>query len=549
MASPIRLLLPFLAFFPAPRWAAPFCASGPVIELTLGNCSVRVADQSDVQSWGFPVDIEGADSLCVVPSTVVANTFIMTANICNDSNLINLDGLKLTPEQCRSRRGGFVTEEEAKKLPFASTDGLADANPNWEKLGNRIDAAAHATLRFLDDTVSMVVGFLSVGQKSTASHLGLALGSVLLQTLKDQDLIAARSFSIDAGSQSIQFPRRGSLVLGGYDRASYVASSYREYPVNSGRVGERYCPLQVPVTQINMTGIRVDPRTGEEHTISSVILTRSSNTPFCLEPYDNLFRLPSTKPVTDWFADVTGWNDGLATVKEYSSKLVDLEPGLVFSSKAPSFDGSMTIEVSGDMVVEIPLYELWRPLRGLDAHGTYQLNNNYTELQIYAAEGEGDAAVLGKAFLSQVYLFVDYDATPPIFRLTPRGEGVVPTGAVSSAPCPAEGLRPADKGLIGVGSVLGALILGLVGYAVYRCYPWAGAGKGQGGEGSPPPELAREQGKAATNQTPPDGKGNGSGGAAATTGSRGVEKRRAVASTNPAINDRAASTNASINIR
>jgi hypothetical protein len=87
---------------------------------------------------------------------------------------------------------------------------------------------------------------------------------------------------------------------------------------------------------------------------------------------------------------------------EYSSKVIDLEPGFVFPSKAPSFDGSMTLLINGSMIVDIPLYELWRPLRGLGTDGEYELDTNYTELQIYATEGDGNAAVLGKAFLSQV---------------------------------------------------------------------------------------------------------------------------------------------------
>lgn len=284
MLPPTRLLLPLFTLLPAPGWAAPFCASGPVIELSLGNCSVRIDGQSDVHSWGWSVDIVGADTLCVVPSTVVSTTFLMTANICNGTERTNLDNITLTAQQCRSRRGGFITEDHAQDLLDAPIDGLAAANPNWENFSNRITKAAHATFKLVDDAVTMVVGFISAGQKSTASHLGLAKGSIFLQTLKDQGLIAARSFALDVGSQSTEFPRRGSLVLGGYDRGSYAASSYREFSVGD-KVGERFCPLQVPVTQITMTGTRIDPTTGKEKTTSSVVQTRSSNSLFCLEPY------------------------------------------------------------------------------------------------------------------------------------------------------------------------------------------------------------------------------------------------------------------------
>ena len=108
------------------------------------------------------------------------------------------------------------------------------------------------------------------------------------------------------------------------------------------------------------------------------------------------------KAVKDWFTELTGWNNASATVQQYSKNAVDIERGLVFTSKAPSFDGSMTIVINGSMIVEIPLYELWRPLRGLNTDGEYELDHEYNELQIYASEGDIDAAVLGKAFLSQV---------------------------------------------------------------------------------------------------------------------------------------------------
>jgi len=300
MLPPTRLLLPLFVLLPAPGWAAPFCASGPVIKLPLGNCTIRMDGQSDVHSWGLPVKVEGADTLCVVPSTVVSTTFLMTANICNDTERTNLDNITLTAQQCRSRRGGFITEDHAQDLLDAPIDGLAAANPNWARLDNKITSAARVTLTFFDNTMSMVIGFLSAGQKSTASHLGLAKGSIFLQALKEQGLIAARSFALDVGSQSIQFPRAGSLVLGGYDRASYAAPSYKEFPISDGEVGKRFCPLQVPVTQITLTGTGVDSITGKEKTVSSVVQTRSSNTLFCLEPYALLPSFCPNSPPARW---------------------------------------------------------------------------------------------------------------------------------------------------------------------------------------------------------------------------------------------------------
>jgi hypothetical protein len=190
---------------------------------------------------------------------------------------------------------------------------------------------------------------------------------------------------------------------------------------------------------------------------------------------------------------IEGWLSGLlrppsqtVAPAEYSSALINLEPGLVYPAAAGSFNGSMSITIDNNMTVEIPLGELWRPLRGLNARGEVVLNDSYNELQIYGSPVAQYASVLGKAFLSQVrrrpvvdilrqqkahikqvYLFVDYDAQPPVFRLTARSPNALAPVAVSSASCRG-GLSAEDKGLIGLGSALGALILGLLAYVLYR---------------------------------------------------------------------------------
>ncbi len=85
---------------------------------------------------------------------------------------------------------------------------------------------------------------------------------------------------------------------------------------------------------------------------------------------------------------------------EYKDTLNNLEPGLVYASG--SFNGTMTVILEDGMKVEIPNYELWRPLRGLDSDGNIILHSHYNELQVYGNPSLLDAPVLGKAFLSQV---------------------------------------------------------------------------------------------------------------------------------------------------
>ena len=134
---------------------------------------------------------------------------------------------------------------------IGSPDGIEEANPNWTRFGNEINKTARPTLEVVDEKISMPVALITAGQNSGASHLGLALESVFLRTLKDEGLIAARSFALDVGSQSIAFPRRGSLILGGYDRSSFIASS-TSYPVTES-LNDRSCPFKVFVTDISLS--------------------------------------------------------------------------------------------------------------------------------------------------------------------------------------------------------------------------------------------------------------------------------------------------------
>lgn len=94
-------------------------------------------------------------------------------------------------------------------------------------------------------------------------------------------------------------------------------------------------------------------------------------------------------------------------------------------------------------------------------------------------------------------LFVDYDHKPAIFRLTPQPvEEVEETTSfiVSSAACPAtSGLSPTEKGLIGVGSVLGALVLALVVYLLRRFYWWRANRKSKEKAGSVRSEAVNSQ--------------------------------------------------------
>ena len=235
----------------------PFCQTLPTVELSLGDCRILSEDKakSDIKSWGIKVTVGDSNEICVVPSTAVNSTFWTSSEICDDdqldmSSVEIMKGIKMTREQCLSRRGGVIDPGTA---PSASTEGLEQLNPGWIKLKNKITAAVKGNLRLLANEVAFVQGLITEGQFSTNSHLGLAAGSTLLQRLYEEDIIQSRSWGLNVGSQSSSDPRSGSLVLGGLDKSSLAGPLY-EYDVAVPDILEdRYCPLQITLTGLTLS--------------------------------------------------------------------------------------------------------------------------------------------------------------------------------------------------------------------------------------------------------------------------------------------------------
>lgn len=101
-------------------------------------------------------------------------------------------------------------------------------------------------------SVDMPVAVVTEGQNHTTSELGLGLNSKFLERMVDSRLIRTRGFGLNAGSQSLDHPRDGSLTLGGYDLAS-VSGPFTEYPMNyevKKEDAKRTCPLQVEIRRL-----------------------------------------------------------------------------------------------------------------------------------------------------------------------------------------------------------------------------------------------------------------------------------------------------------
>jgi hypothetical protein len=262
--------------------SADSCIPAPTIQLGLRNCTFSTADDTDVHAWGVLLGVQGANQLCAVPSTVVNATILMASEVCDPQWL--LPGT--VPAQCRSRRGGFLKRSELTEAP-EDIPRLNDSNSGWRKLMgiDRIapfEHAARATLQLRDAQVTFVEGLVTQGEQHSSSHLGLASQSDLLASLKDSGLIGARSFGINAGSQSILHPRDGNLVLGGYDDSS-IDGNLVPFSIATtnviDNVLERPCPLQVSVS-----GLTITVQTNSSNAVSRDYSDQAKRFPACIEP-------------------------------------------------------------------------------------------------------------------------------------------------------------------------------------------------------------------------------------------------------------------------
>jgi hypothetical protein len=253
----------------------------PTIQLGLRNCTFSAANETDVHSWGILLGVGGSTELCVVPSTTVNGTLLQSSEVCSD-DWLSVGNITMSPAQCRSRRGGYVIRQD---LPAASIDGLDVLNPGWVNL-TAVDTptpfqfAAQATLQMRDESVTMIEGLITQGEQHTTSHLGLGEESTLLQSLKDAGLIGAKSWGLNAGSQSYLDPRDGSLVIGGYDESS-VDGPFFDYPIaKPNLLKHRPCPLQIHITDMTFT-VSNENRSA---VVTKGFLSAANDLPVCVEP-------------------------------------------------------------------------------------------------------------------------------------------------------------------------------------------------------------------------------------------------------------------------
>lgn len=223
----------------------PTMASTP-ITLPISNCTIP-GPSSEIYGRGILITIgdgSASQELCATASTVVNSTLLTTTDACDSSNIGNI-----TLQQCATRRGGLLNYTNFPSAPLTAMT----PDPGWVAINGSetADAIVKAIQEPLglwgDVVVDMVEGLLTQGQDYAQSHFGLGNQSPLLEELVSTGTISQRLWSLNVGSQSVLFPRDGTLIFNGYDD-NIIRGPWYEYPISSPGVNNRACPLQATIS-------------------------------------------------------------------------------------------------------------------------------------------------------------------------------------------------------------------------------------------------------------------------------------------------------------
>ncbi|KAK6503974.1 hypothetical protein TWF506_002191 [Arthrobotrys conoides] len=385
-------LVGVVAIVPTVSCAKPPCStSSTPVCLNLQNCT-------NVDAWGLQVEVgtrsQARQKICLVPSTVINATYTLGSEICNNDNSLN--------KTCQASHGGTFDRTLLAGFASRSTSLNGGAEGFWDDLNGPVETFGDVDFAVAGFTQlkNYEIGVVTNGTKFNLGQLGLGPKSSFLQALKDQGFIDRLVFGFDAGSQSPYNPRPGHIVLGGYDQ-SRVAGNFAEFDINYEDTEFRPCPFRVEIQKIDVLF--------EKTMKTTAFIDLESRNPYaCIEPYDNLFRFPSGRLAS---LESIGLGQGRVN-SDWLPNLQVNEPGWRYKAGNPGAF-SLDIVLNGldeDFRIVIPNEELAHPLRGIDNNGTWAVDRNYTELNIFQESAVRNTIVLGKAFLSQVYLAVDYEA-------------------------------------------------------------------------------------------------------------------------------------------
>ncbi|KAM7216067.1 hypothetical protein V8F06_008540 [Rhypophila decipiens] len=357
----------------------------------LRNCTF----ESGVTSWGNLIEVgTPPQRLCLVPSTVINSTLVSQESLC-------LVSQTLEPHKCEALRGGFFNENSSSTWTDVSLVKYNDtrSNPTWEhfnppgftKVG--YDKIVFPNTDPPVDLYGAGIALNQYGNNSNAGMIGLGINSVFLNDGVRQGRAGSKSWSLDAGSNSLVKPREGEMVIGGYNSARTDGSF--SWSNVSNMAGDRPCPLRTRITEMSVT-------LGDGSIVP--IISSAETADACIEPYDNLFRF-TPGMLFNW-KSITKFNETLLQVytsETANNNLSFTELGLPYDSAMVDDNWQLSISLDNGYKTTLPSFELQRPLMGFDNFGNKDAVPGITNLQILnVPTGEGEVPTLGKIFLSRV---------------------------------------------------------------------------------------------------------------------------------------------------
>ncbi|KAF2837677.1 hypothetical protein M501DRAFT_1032893 [Patellaria atrata CBS 101060] len=222
--------------------------------------------------------------------------------------------------------------------------------------------------------------------------LGIGPSSTILKTLLNRGLIVSNTWGYRAGLDTTSNITTifGDLILGGYDSTVFLSSSGSiDFPL---QVNSK-CPSGMIVP---LSGLTIDLIDGTEpslldgHALQACLcihckfLIEVPRGPY-LQRFEELIGAIS-------IGDSHGYYEGTALFPTNNTYL-----------------GGFKIEISNELILQIPHHLVVGPERILEDKGTFSLNKNVSNVLIKESKSESKMVVLGELFFSSVYLLVDYD--------------------------------------------------------------------------------------------------------------------------------------------
>ncbi|KAF9696094.1 hypothetical protein EKO04_006181 [Ascochyta lentis] len=342
-------------------------------------------------------------SFSLTPSTVSNNVFINNAKEC----------VTATNKSCIGQLGGIY--DSATSTSFAQVDYAA-----WGGSRDTVDLASASSYIFFDD--AMAFGLdpaankfssfpmytntsaddLTESKPASKATLPLGMNSTFLNYLVDSGQSSSRTYGLWVGSESVETPKDGLLVVGGYDE-SRLSSAATTFPMFSD------CS-----TCAVLTAITYDIG-GESTTLFS---NASETLIVVLDPYSSNLELPAEMLQNLAGAEKAAvWN---ATSRRFE----------VPATTAPTGTFTITISDMGNPLGDaskpsvatyksvIPASELFNQPRAYNAAGVAEVDNTTVyNMAVTNSTGDSGFGILGLPFFTQNYLIVDPDGQS--FQLAP----------------------------------------------------------------------------------------------------------------------------------